>query len=102
MLPGLGTVIYKVSNPDKAKAWYSGVFGMAPYFNQPFYVGYNVGGYELCLEPDVKSVTVETNTVTYWGVADLRLPVTSLREKLNAKWPTLKAGFSLLNFLHIY
>ena len=102
MLPGLGTVIYKVSNPDKAKAWYSGVFGMAPYFNQSFYVGYNVGGYELGPDPDVKDVTVNTNPITYWGVAGLRLLITSLREKLNAKCPTLKAGFSLLNFLHIY
>ena len=28
------------------------VLGVAPYFDQPFYVGFNVGGFELGLLPD--------------------------------------------------
>ena len=35
-----------------AKRWYTKVLGLTPYFDQPFYVGFNVGGYELGLLPD--------------------------------------------------
>ncbi len=65
MFQGLRTVIYHVSNLDEAKAWYTKVVGHAPYFDQPFYVGFNVGGYELGLLPDGDGVA------TYWGVANI-------------------------------
>src|ERR1700745_1960983 len=52
---GLRTVIYHAPALEKAKAWYSQVLGMEPYFDQPFYVGFNVGGYELGLDPDASS-----------------------------------------------
>ena len=52
MIAGLGTVIYRVTHLDRAKAWYSAAFQQTPYFDQPFYVGFNVGGYELGLDPD--------------------------------------------------
>ena len=44
---------------------------MAPYFDQPFYVGFDVGGYELGLNPDVSSGTGAGGTVAYWGVEDI-------------------------------
>jgi catechol 2,3-dioxygenase-like lactoylglutathione lyase family enzyme len=52
MVKGLGTVICHVTDLDRAKAWYSSAFGLTPYFDQPFYVGFNIGGYELGLDPD--------------------------------------------------
>ena len=52
---GLRTAIYRAPDLDKAKAWYSRVLGIAPYFDQPFYVGFSVGGYELGLDPDASS-----------------------------------------------
>jgi lactoylglutathione lyase len=67
---GLRTVIYKVSDLTKAKEWYSAAFNTGPYFDEPFYVGYNVGGYELGLQPD-EAVT-GTNVTTFWGVEDIR------------------------------
>lgn len=69
---GLRTTIYKVSDLAKAKEWYSRLLGIAPYFDEPFYVGFEVGGFELGLDPDV-SVTKPGpgGAVTYWGVADL-------------------------------
>jgi predicted enzyme related to lactoylglutathione lyase len=68
---GLRTVIYHAPDLDRAKAWYSSVLGIEPYFDQPFYVGYNVGGYELALDPDRSSTPGgEAGSVTYWGVAD--------------------------------
>jgi predicted enzyme related to lactoylglutathione lyase len=68
---GLRTVIYHAPELDKSKAWYSSVLGIEPYFDQPFYVGYNVGGYELGLDPDAASPSGgKGGAVAYWGVAD--------------------------------
>ena len=52
---GLRTVLYHAPDLDKAKAWYSEVLGIAPYFDQPFYVGFSVCGYELGLDPDAST-----------------------------------------------
>ena len=71
MFLGLRTVIYHAPDLAKAKAWYTAAFGVAPYFDEPFYVGFQVGGFELGLDPDVSGVTVGNNAVAYWGVADI-------------------------------
>ena len=68
MIRGLRTVIYHVDDLAKAKAWYSEVLELQPYFDQPFYVGYSVGGFELGLVPDGKPGP--GGTVAYWGVPD--------------------------------
>lgn len=52
---GLRTTIYPVTDLAKAKAWYSAVLGVKPYFDEPFYVGFNVGGFELGLDPDTSA-----------------------------------------------
>src|SRR5438034_5960359 len=72
MFQGLRTVIYPVSDLDQARAWYSSVLGIEPYFDQPFYVGFNVGGYELGLDPDPSSSAGAGagGVVVYWGVSD--------------------------------
>ena len=72
---GLRTVIYKVNDLEDAKAWYSKALGIAPYFEEPFYVGFNVGGFELGLDPDVTQVVEGNNLVAYWGVLDLEMAV---------------------------
>ena len=76
---GLRTVIYAAPDLEKAKAWYSSVLGIAPYFDQPFYVGFNVGGYELGLDPDPSSSPGGAGGATvYWGVADASAAVERL------------------------
>jgi len=57
MLLGLRTVVYPVTDLDAAKAWYASLVGHAPYFDQPFYVGFEVGGFELGLMPDGEAGT---------------------------------------------
>ena len=52
MLFGLRSAIYPVKDLAAAKSWYSELLGQAPYFDQPFYVGFSVGGFELGLVPD--------------------------------------------------
>ena len=49
MLLGLRTVIYRTPDIAAGKLWYTKFLGFGPYFDQPFYVGFNVGGYELGL-----------------------------------------------------
>jgi predicted enzyme related to lactoylglutathione lyase len=69
---GLATVIYQVPDLDGAKAWYAQAFGKAPYFDQPFYVGFEIGGYELGLHPDLsEGQPGPGGSVAYWRVTSL-------------------------------
>jgi len=84
MFQGLRTVIYHVDDLQKAKEWYSNVLGFKPYFDEPFYVGFNVGGFELGLDPDMKSISKGNNVVAYWGVKDAKASYQRIQE-LGAK-----------------
>lgn len=69
---GLRTTIYKVSDLEAAKAWYTQAFGVKPYFDEPFYIGFNIGGYELGLLPEEKPMADRTdNVLSYWGVENI-------------------------------
>ncbi len=69
MLEGLRSHISTVPDIGAAKAWYTDVLGLPPYFDQPFYVGFHVGGHELGLLP-AGDGGHPTGSVTYWGVPD--------------------------------
>ena len=69
---GWRTVVFSVSDLTAAKQWYTEALGLAPYFDQPFYVGFSVAGYELGLAPTDKPITHGTNIDAYLGVADAR------------------------------
>lgn len=72
MFQGLRTVGYQVSDLEQARGWYTKVLGIEPYFAEPFYVGFNVGGYELGLHPDPEGGLVGLGgAVAYWGVPDI-------------------------------
>ncbi|MYM71399.1 VOC family protein [Duganella sp. FT134W] len=73
MINGLRTVAYPVKDLTAAKEWYTKVFGAAPYFDQPFYVGFSIGGFELGLIPDGTPGT--TGSTVYWGVDDIEAEV---------------------------
>jgi predicted enzyme related to lactoylglutathione lyase len=68
MILGLRTAIYPAPDLDRAKAWYTKVLGVEPYFDQPFYVGYAVGGFELGLDPNAMPGAAGAQPL--WGVAD--------------------------------
>lgn len=70
---GLRTTIYRVSDINEAKAWYSKAFETEPYFDEPFYVGYNIAGYELGLQPlpPGDEPLAQGGVETYWGVEDI-------------------------------
>lgn len=73
---GLRTVIYAAPKLIQTKEWYTKALGIEPYFDQPFYVGFNVGGYELGLDPN--ATVADGSTLTYWGVADIEADVQRL------------------------
>ncbi len=74
----LRTTIYKVSNLAEAKAWYSRAFQTTPYFDEPFYVGYNIGGYELGLQPE--ETPKWENIAVFWWVEDIEATYAYFRE----------------------
>jgi catechol 2,3-dioxygenase-like lactoylglutathione lyase family enzyme len=71
-LEGLRTVIYPAPVLDASKAWWTTFLGFGPYFDEPFYVGFDVGGYELGLLPTADPAD---GALTYWGVADVAAAV---------------------------
>ena len=69
---GLRTVVYKVNDLDKAKDWYAKAFETKPYFDEVFYVGFNIGGYELGLLPEENGkIGIGEGAISYWGVENI-------------------------------
>ena len=68
---GLRTTIYRVSDLIEAKSWYAKAFNVKPYFDEPFYVGFNIKGYELGLLPEEGQTAKGENVLSYWGVEDI-------------------------------
>lgn len=85
MFKGAYTIKYAVPDLDAAKAFYAKATGVTPYFDEPFYVGFNIAGYELGLDPDL---TVAPNgpggTIAYWGVDEIGATFAHLK-KVGAK-----------------
>ncbi|MGI9036074.1 MAG: VOC family protein [Pyrinomonadaceae bacterium] len=78
MIKGLRTVTYQADDLEKAKDWYSQVLGFAPYFDESFYVGFDVGGFELGLMPSDETIVRGNNAVAFWGVEDIKVAQTKL------------------------
>ena len=78
MILGLRTIVYPAPDLARGKEWYTQVLGKTPYFDQPFYVGFEVGGFELGLIPDGEPGA--TGCVAYWGVADAAAELARLLE----------------------
>ena len=78
---GLYTAIYRVPDLAAATEWYTRMFGVEPYFNEPYYVGFDIGGYELGLDPSEGEVADSGSVVAYWGVGDAEAVVSALIEK---------------------
>lgn len=76
---GLRTVVYMVDDLQKAKEWYMKAFKATPYYDTVYYVGFNIGGYELGLHPKETVKGTDNGTaVSYWGVANIEEAYQSL------------------------
>ena len=78
MLIGLRTAIYPVADLKAVKDWYVQVLGLQPFFDQPFYVSFSVGGFELGLVPLDAASTQGPQPL--WGVADIEVAFQHLIE----------------------
>ena len=65
---GLRSLIYPTLNLDEAKNWWKTFLGVDPYFDEPFYVGFKVSGYEIGLNPDAR---MEFGPITFIGVESI-------------------------------
>ena len=79
MILGLRTSQLHVQphNLAAVRDWYIRALGVTPYFDEPFYVGFNLGGYEFGLVPDESASYTSGSTYVYWGVADLAAALTN-------------------------
>jgi predicted enzyme related to lactoylglutathione lyase len=71
------TIVYPVKDLEHAKAVYTGLLGVQPYTDEPWYVGFRVGEQELGLDPHGHSQGM-TGPVGYWHVEDIRASVQQL------------------------
>jgi len=67
---GIATAIYIVPDLEKGKDWYANAFGTQPYFDEPFYVGFSINGFELGLQPDEGGRVAGNSSIAYWAVPD--------------------------------
>ncbi len=80
-LQGLRTVVYGVPDIDEATKWYAQALGVEPYIAESFYVGFNVGGYELALDPARPVAQPEgSGVMVYWGVDNVEDELSRLLE----------------------
>jgi predicted enzyme related to lactoylglutathione lyase len=70
MTSGLRTVIYPVKDLARAKKLYSRLLGVQPTTDEPYYVGFSVGGQDVGLDPNGHSQGL-TGPVGYWHVDDI-------------------------------
>ncbi|HXA48470.1 MAG TPA: VOC family protein [Burkholderiaceae bacterium] len=68
MILGLRSAIYPTPDLQRAREWYEQVLERKPYFEEPFYVGFTVGGFELGLIPDGNTGIAGAQPL--WGVAN--------------------------------
>lgn len=81
MLRGLSTLRFHASDLDAAKRWYTGLLGLAPYFERPGYIEFRLGDYQHelgILDSRFRGPLSQIETsgqpggaVMYWHVDDL-------------------------------
>lgn len=77
MPEGIKTFIYPVKDLAKAKTLYSELLGVEPYMDEAYYVGFNVDGLDVGLDPHGHSQGM-TGPVGYLHVDDIKRSVKAL------------------------
>ena len=78
MTSGMKTVIYPVKDLAAAKQLYGALLGRAPYMDEPYYVGFEVDGQDVGLDPNGHASGL-TGPVAYWHVDDINATLEALR-----------------------
>ncbi len=70
MTQGIKTIMYPVRDLAKAKALYGELAGVKPDTDEPYYVGFKVGGQDVGLDPNGHGRGM-TGPLAYWHVDDI-------------------------------
>jgi predicted enzyme related to lactoylglutathione lyase len=79
MTSGIRTVIYPVKDLAQAKMLYGKLVSVEPYMDEAYYVGFNVAGQDVGLDPHGHSQGM-TGPVGYWHVDDIEKSLKALLE----------------------
>lgn len=74
---GVKTLIYPVGDLTQAKALYSNLLGMEPAFDTPYYVGFQVNGQDIGLDPNGHRNGM-SGPIAYLRVDDIQATLRSL------------------------
>jgi len=77
MATTLGSIIYPTSDVEAAKKALTALFGKQPDIDEPYYVGYEVDGRQVGLDPGGAAKGM-TGPVPYWNVADIDATIAAL------------------------
>jgi predicted enzyme related to lactoylglutathione lyase len=77
MTSGVNTIVFPVKQVDSAKAIFTSLLGGPPQYDSPYYVGWNVAGQDIGLDPNGFAQGL-TGPVAYWTVDDIRASVDGL------------------------
>ena len=80
MFLGLRSHILDTDDLESTKSWYRNILKKDPYFDEAFYVGFDVGGFELGLLPRDQAKPYPAGGETYWGVSDITAAVEQLQQ----------------------
>lgn len=81
MLRGLRTHVLQVQDLSASRDWYADLLGVAPYFDEAFYVGFSPGGFELGLHPDESPPDASSPDCPYWAVDSVPAAIRRLVER---------------------
>ena len=87
MFKKLRTIIYSAKDHAATKEWYIQATGIQPYFDEPFYVGFDINSFEL-----------GNQTVSYWLVDDVQ---TTSRKLVAFGAALVQPKTSLAGIIHI-
>lgn len=77
MVTSIRTVIYPVTDIDRAKAVFAAILGTVPVMDEPYYVQFDADGQEIGLDPNGADKGL-TGPVPYWHVTDINATVAAL------------------------
>jgi predicted enzyme related to lactoylglutathione lyase len=77
MTSGAKTIIYPVKDLTAAKTVFGALLGVEPSMDQPYYVGFDVAGQHVGLDPNGHAQGM-TGPVSYWHVADIEAALKTL------------------------
>ena len=77
MTSGMKTILYPVKDLASAKPLYSALFGVAPVMDESYYVGFNIEGQDVGLDPNGHAKGM-TGPLGYWHVDDIKETLASM------------------------